>query len=92
MANEDKRIPGLDDAGSIEAMRRRHLSIGLRMQALAVRALEELEQKIEAGERLDMTAEDAKTLLDAGAKLERAALDEKEPDDGAPIPKATKPN
>lgn len=78
MANE--RILGLDDDDSIEDMRRRHLSVGLRMQAIAIRAFEELEQKAAAGEPLNLTAENAKTLLDAGAKLEREALGEKEPD------------
>ena len=90
----DKRIPGLDDPDSIEEMRRRHLSIGLRMQAIAVRALEELEAKVDAGQPLSLSAEDAKALLDTGAKLERRALGEKElPDDsGAPIPTTKKPN
>ena len=49
--------------------------------------LEELEKKAKAGEPLNLTAEDAKTLLDAGAKLEREALGQKEPKDNAPIPK-----
>jgi hypothetical protein len=89
----DKHITGLDDADSIEEMRRRHLSIGLRMQAIAVRALEELEQKVAAGQPLGLSAEEAKALLDAGAELERSALGEKEPADGdVPIAKAKKPN
>jgi hypothetical protein len=93
MTNSDKRVPGLDDTDSVVAMRRRHLSIGLRMQALACIALEELEAKVAAGQPLGLSAEDAKALLDAGAELERAALGGKEPDDGeAPIPKAKKPN
>ena len=86
----EKRTPGLDDPDSIREMRQRHLSIGLRMQKLACIALEELEAKAKAGKPLNLTAEDAKTLLDAGAKLERGALSEKEPDDDAPIPR--KPN
>ena len=40
---------------------------------LALRALEELEQEAEAGQSLNLSAEDAKTLLHEGAKLERAA-------------------
>jgi hypothetical protein len=55
-------------------MRRRHLSVGLRFQAVAVYALEELEKKMASGEPLGLTAEDAKTLLDAGSALERGAL------------------
>jgi hypothetical protein len=78
MANENKRVPGLDDAESIEAMRRRHLSIGLRMQRVAIIALEEWERKVAAGEPLGLSAEDARTLLDAGAKLEREALGKKD--------------
>jgi hypothetical protein len=76
--NSDRRIPGLDDDDSIAGMRRRHIQIAMRMQALGALGLEELEKKAKAGEPLNLTAEDAKTLLDAGAKLERAALGEKE--------------
>jgi hypothetical protein len=73
---EDKD-KGEHDYDDIEAMRRRHLSVGLRFQAIAVYALEELEKKMASGETLGLTAEDAKTLLDAGSALERAALGEK---------------
>lgn len=62
------------------------------MQAIAVRALEELEQKVAAGQPLNLSADDAKILLDAGSKLERRALGEKEPDDDEPIPTTKKPN
>lgn len=86
MANEDKRTPGLDDAETIIAMRKRHLAAGLRMQAVALRALEELEQKIAAGEPLGITAEDAKTLSSAGEQLERDAFRGKKPDDGGKKP------
>jgi hypothetical protein len=93
MANNDERVTGLDDAASIIEMRQRHLDVALRMQRVAVRAIEELEQKLARGEPLNLSAEDAKTLLNASAKLERSALGEKEPADGdAPIPKAKKPN
>jgi hypothetical protein len=67
------------------AMRKRHAALGLRMQSIAIQALEELEQKLAAGKPLNLTREDAKTLLAAGAKLERTALGEKEPDDDRPI-------
>jgi hypothetical protein len=59
------------------AMRRRHVLIGRRMQAVALRALEELEAKVAAGQPLRLSARDAKSLFDAGAKLERAALGKK---------------
>jgi hypothetical protein len=69
MADKDKF-----EHDDVEAMRRRHLSVGLRFQAIAVYALEELEKKMASGQPLGLTAEDAKTLLDAGAALERGAL------------------
>lgn len=68
------------------AMRRRHLELGLRMQAVGVHALEELEQKIAAGKPLDMSSEDAKKLFDSGATMERLALGEHDDGDDAPIP------
>jgi hypothetical protein len=70
-------IPGFDDAEAILAMRRRHLEIGMRMQAVAVAALKELEQKVASGQPLNLSTEDAKKLLDAGTALERAALPKK---------------
>jgi hypothetical protein len=82
-----------DSPEAIRAMRRRHLKFGLRMQAVAIRALEELEEKMAAGKPLNLRSGDAKTLLDAGAKLEREALGEKERDaDKASIPSPKKPN
>jgi predicted transcriptional regulator len=59
---------------AIAEMNRRHLSIAFRMQAVAVAALEEWERKIAAGEPLNVSAEDAKALLDAGREMERSAL------------------
>lgn len=70
MDNDDN----FDSPAAVMAMRRRHLELGLRMQAVALRALHELERKAEAGQPLNLSAEDAKTLFDAGAKLERTAL------------------
>ena len=70
--NEDKC-----EHDDVEAMRRRHLQIGLRFQRIAVYALQELEAKAASGQPLGLSAEDAKTLLDAGSALERAALGEK---------------
>jgi hypothetical protein len=76
-----------DSPAAIAEMRRRHISIGRRMQAVALRALEELEAKVAARRPLKLSAEDAKSLFDAGAKLERAALGKKDQDsDGASIP------
>src|ERR1035441_7416959 len=71
MTNSDKRVPGLDDTDSVVAVRRVSRAIGLRMQALACIALEELEAKVAAGQPLGLSAEDAKALLDAGAGPQR---------------------
>jgi proline dehydrogenase len=74
-------------------MRRRHLELGLRMQAVASAALQELEEKIAAGRPLNLSREDAETLRDVGAKLEREALGEKKRGgDDASIPSPKKPN
>ena len=91
MANKDERTPGLDDAESIIEMRQRHLSIGLRMQKLALLALEELEAKAAAGKPLNLTTEDAYVFLSAGEQLERDALGGKKPDDDD-APMSRKPN
>ena len=80
MANDP--ILGLDDADSILEMRRRQLDIALRMQRIGLAALAELEAKAKAGEPLNLSAEGARTLVDAGTELERAAL--KKPDDDVP--------
>ena len=75
---DEMDITDVDSPNQRTQMRKRHASIGLRMQAVALRALEELEQKIAAGQPLNLSAHDARTLLDSGAKLERVALGEKE--------------
>lgn len=61
---------------SADERAKRHLRIGLRMQAVACAALEELEKKVASGQ-LNLSAEDAKILFDAGTALERAAAGEK---------------
>jgi len=62
-----------DLARGVPEMRRRHLAIALRMQAVATHALQELEQKIAHGQPLNMTADEAQKLRDAGLELEKAA-------------------
>jgi len=74
-----------DSRAAIAEMRRRHVLIGRRMQEVALRALEELEAKVAVGQPLKVSAEDAKILLDAGAKLERAAMGDKEQEGDAPM-------
>jgi hypothetical protein len=83
--NSDRRTPGLDDDDSIAGMRRRHIQLAMRMQALGALGLAELEAKVAAGEALNLSAEDAKALRDAGTRLEREALGEKEPIPKKPI-------
>jgi hypothetical protein len=95
MSNENENenyTVGLDDPESIIAMRRRHVEIALRMQKLACIGLAEWEAKLASGQKLDMSAADAKALLDVGMELERAAIDGKKPDDDAPIPWPKKPH
>jgi hypothetical protein len=91
--NDIGDIGDFDSPEAIIAMRKRHLEFGLRMQAIAVCALEELEQKAVAGKPLGVSREEAETLREAGAKLEREAMGEKERDaDKASIPSPKKPN
>ena len=75
------------------AMRKRHVELGLRLQRIALYAIEELERKAADGEPLGLSAEDAEKLLDVGRKLECLAAGGNKPDadDGAPIP-SKKPN
>jgi hypothetical protein len=72
------------------AMRRRHLAIALQMQAIAAHALRELQTKIEGGQPLNVSAEDARKLLDAGLRLERSAKREKQDDDPLIAPVSSK--
>ena len=72
------------------AMRKRHVELGRRMQRVATVALAELEAKIAAGQPLGLNREDASALLDAGAKIERAALGETEYDGDTSSPDSLK--
>lgn len=73
-SNERTVEPAFDSAEARVEMRRRHLEIAFRMQAVALYALEALERKAAAGKPLGLRAEEAEKLLDAGRKLERAAM------------------
>jgi hypothetical protein len=81
----DDDIIDVDSPEQRTAMRRRHVELGRRMQAVAVAALEELEAKIAAGQPLGLSREDAGALLDVGRRLEREALGEREQAADAPI-------
>lgn len=63
---DDKKDIGVafDSPAQIRAMRKRHLVLGLAMQEVGVRGLNELR------ERGNLTAEECAELLEAGMKLE----------------------
>jgi hypothetical protein len=85
--------PDFDSPEARMAMRKRHLEIALRMQAVALYALEELERKVAARERVRPSATDAQTLLEAGRTLEFRATGPEERDGGdAPKRSPKKPN
>jgi hypothetical protein len=73
-----------DSAIERREMRRRHASMGRRMQLVASYAVEELERKMAAGEPLNLSREEAEKLKAVGEELERKATR------GEPGP--TKPN
>ena len=54
-------------------MNRRHMKLGILMQSIGAHALAELQQKVEQKLPLGLSAEEAKGLMDTGAKIERAA-------------------
>ena len=59
-----------DSPTAIDEMRKRHLVLGIQMQAVAAAALRELQEKAAQG-RLDMTLSDAQKLRETGLELER---------------------
>jgi hypothetical protein len=69
-----EEIQRLQEAKERNEMHRRHLKVSLLMQTVAVHALNEHAAKIEQGRPLNFSPEEAKALLDAGAKLERTTL------------------
>jgi hypothetical protein len=54
-------------------MNRRHLKLGILMQSIGAHALAELQQRVEQKLPLNLTSDEARALMDSGAKLERAA-------------------
>ena len=71
------------------ARRKRHAEIGRRMQAVGLRALQELERRVASGE-IVLNTEDALELVRAGAEMRRLAQG-KNLDDAPPDP-PKKPN
>jgi hypothetical protein len=61
------------------AMRRRHIRLGMAMQAVATHGLRELQIKIEQGLPLNLSVSEIVNLMECGAQLENDALgDEKD--------------
>jgi hypothetical protein len=77
-----------DNAAARREMRLRHARIGRLALDIAEAALLELKAKLESGQHLDMSIDDAIRLRDLGrGMLERSASGGKEPDGGAQIKK-----
>lgn len=53
-------------------MDKRHLKIGMLMQSVGAHALAELQQRVEMRLPLNLSADEARGLLEAGAKMERS--------------------
>src|SRR5260370_12808759 len=62
-----------DSPQAIAAMNRRQAKLGMIAQEVALAGLLELKQKMERNEPLDLSADEARDLLAAGVRLERAA-------------------
>jgi hypothetical protein len=61
--------PDLDSREQRRAMQQRHVQMVLRLQALLIGAMQEMEQRIVSGEPLNLTMDECRTLLDLGRKL-----------------------
>jgi len=54
-------------------MNRRHVKLGVVLQSIGAHALAELQQRVEQKLALNLSATEAKELIETGAKIERAA-------------------
>jgi hypothetical protein len=63
----------VDDPNEIAKMNQRQARLGLLAQEVALAALLELKQKMATATPLNMSGDEARALLDAGMRLERAA-------------------
>jgi hypothetical protein len=88
MDDDDKQFD-LDSPAAIREMNERQCRMGMLMQSIGAHALAELQKKIEQGLPLNLTASQARDLVDAGRKMERAALGLREPSNNpeADLPK-----
>ena len=58
------------------AMRARHLKIAMALQSVGTHALAELQSRIEQKLSLNLSADEARAMIDAGARMERQTLGE----------------
>ncbi len=72
-----------DSPQAIAAMNRRQAKLGMIAQEVALAGLLELKQKMERNEPFDLSADEARDLLAAGVRLERAACGLRE--EGQPL-------
>lgn len=82
-----------DSPAAIRAMRQRHVRFGRLAQEIALAALLEMKAKLDSGEALNLTYEEAEKLRGAGLEIELAALGRRRRDAGdASVPLPKKPN
>ena len=62
----DADFDDVDSTAARRALQQRHIQMSRRLEELAIRAMEEIQQK---GEPLNLTAAEAKALFDLGRKL-----------------------
>ena len=65
----DADFDDLDSIQAARAVQKRHLRMAQRLEELAIRGMEEMQRKVARGEPLNMSASDAKALLDLSRKL-----------------------
>jgi len=70
-----------DSPQAIAEMNRRQARLGLLAQEVALAALVELKQKLATATPLNLKGDEARSLLDAGMRLERAARGLQEPEE-----------
>ncbi len=85
MPDNVKPQPGenydFDSPQAIAEMNRRQARLGLLAQEVALAALLELKQKLATATPLNLSGDEARSLLDAGMRLERAARGLQEPEE-----------
>ena len=65
----DADFDDLDSIRAARAMQKRHLQMAQRLEELAIRGMEEMQRKVAAGQPLNLTAEECKTLFNLSRKL-----------------------